>query len=401
MIPRKRIDIGCADLLRALGYCVLPGNADAAAASVQARWDTRPHLACLAVRSGLDALLSVLALPTGTAVLMSAVNIADMARIVEAHGLRVVPVDIDMSTLAVTRESLARAYAQAPDARVCLIAHLYGSRMPLSEIGDFCFKNNMLLVEDCAQGYTGDGWRGAPESDVTLFSFGPVKTATALGGAMMGFRDAALSDRVREHMQQWPLQLRTAYALRLLKYLAFAPFAYRWPYGGLARVCRWLGISHDRFLSAAVRGFSNEQFLARIRKRASLPLLRLLALRLARKTEVATEWRAAIGEQLLGLLGRARCMGSDSAYRAHWLFPIMHDKPDGLAAFLQQRGFDATRKASSIGVITAPSGVTPPAQALAGFQRLLYLPAHEGMRRDDATRLASAVCEFDQWTASP
>jgi len=64
---------------------------------------------CLSVRSGFDALLAALALPAGAEVLTSALTIRDMTRIIEAHGLVPVPVDLDMRRLAVRPEDLARA----------------------------------------------------------------------------------------------------------------------------------------------------------------------------------------------------------------------------------------------------------------------------------------------------
>ena len=202
MIPRKRIEIGWADLASGLLACVVPGalvGGARAAAKVESAWRTaRGNLACLSVRSGFDALLSVLQLPAGSEVLVSAVTIRDMTRIIEAHGLIAVPVDVDHQTLAVSRAALERALS--PRTRMVLVAHLFGSRMPMRDVVEFSNKNNILLIEDGAQAYTGDGWRGDISSDVCLFSFGSIKTATALGGAVMTFRDTELPDRVRDAM---------------------------------------------------------------------------------------------------------------------------------------------------------------------------------------------------------
>src|SRR6187402_1637862 len=220
MIPRKRIDIGWADLASGMMACVIPGDLARAAARVESAWHTaRGNLACLSVRSGFDALLSALQLPAGSEVLVSAATIRDMTRIIEAHGLVAVPVDIEMQTLAISRVSLARAVS--PRTRILLVAHLYGSRMPMRDAVDFCKKNKILLIEDCAQAYTGDGWRGDVASDVCMFSFGPIKTATALGGAVMTLRDGALRENVRACMAAWPIQHRAYYCARLLKYTLF------------------------------------------------------------------------------------------------------------------------------------------------------------------------------------
>src|SRR5438876_3258754 len=73
-----------------------------------------------------------LALPAGSEVLVSAITIPDMVRIIEAHGLVPVPVDLDPDTLSVDQESLDRAVT--PKTRAVLIAHLFGTRQPMEPI---------------------------------------------------------------------------------------------------------------------------------------------------------------------------------------------------------------------------------------------------------------------------
>ena len=402
MIPRKRIDIAWADLASGLLGCLLPGSAAALRARVEAAWDQQANLACLSVRSGFDALLTALALPHGSEVLISAVTIADMPRIIRAHGLVPVPVDLDMQTLAVSATTLQRA--ATPHTRAVLIAHLFGSRMPMTDISEFCNKNKYLLIEDCAQAYTGDGWRGTPEADVRLFSFGPVKTATALGGAVVGFRDAALRDRVRAAIARWPLQPRWTYLLRLLRYAVLAPFANRFVYATLATLCRWCGTTHEKFVSAAVRGFPGEDFFAQIRRQPSFPLLHLLQRRLAQRLQPRTAWRTERSRQLQRLLQNVHgitLIGAHAALHMHWMFPVRHDQRDKLIRHLAAQGFDAAVHASSIGVVEPPPGREPAHEATRTFESLLYLPAHEGMNAADIDRLAAAIAEFEQRDTAP
>ena len=391
MIPRKRIDIGLRDITRGLIFCCASGDGARQRAQIESAWSPRNNLACLSVRSGFDALLAALALPHGAEVLMSAVNIADMARIIKAHGLVAVPIDIDMRTLQVPVQYLARA--ATPRTRVVLIAHLFGSRMPMQGVAEFCNKNKYLLIEDAAQAYTGDGWRGEPLADVSLFSFGPVKPATALGGAVLSFRDASLCACVRDTMAHWPLQSRAGYAMRLAKYAALAPFAHRWVYGALVLVCRWCGTTHDGLVSGAARGFSGGEFFRRIRQRPSLPLLRLMQLRIAQGVQASATLRVRNAQRLQSLLGGC-CVGDAAAEHAHWIFPIVHADPDGLIRRLAARGFDATRQASSLGVLTPPPGSPAAAEAQRTFAQLVYLPAHEAMNERDIERLAAAVVAF-------
>ena len=411
MIPRKRIDIGWADLASGMLGCVMPGNAVKLCSEIEAQWDARANLACLSVRSGFDALLTVLALPPGSEMLVSAVNIADMPRIIEAHGLTPVPVDLDMQTLAVSMASLERACT--PRTRALLVAHLFGSRMPMQALVEFCNKNKCLLIEDCAQGYTGDAWRGERVADVSLFSFGPVKPATALGGAVLSFRDTALRDRVRAHMQRWPPQTRSAYALRLLKYVALAPFGNATAFGALAAMCRACGTTHEKLVSGAARGFAGGDFFGGIRRQSSPPLLRLLRRRLVQGEQASALRRMARSRQLQTLLGGGLVAGAFGAFGAiatigtnaeqhrYWIFPVTHDEGDALIRHLAQQGFDAAYSASSLGVVAAPPGAAPAAEAARAFARLLYLPAHEGMSERDIEGLAQAIAAFERQRTPP
>ena len=377
--------------------CVMPGDVARATAKVEAAWRTaRANLACLSVRSGFDALLGALHLPAGSEVLVSAMTIRDMTRIIEAHGLVAVPVDFDMQTLTVSRASLERALS--PRTCALLVAHLFGSRMPMREIVEFSNKNNIALIEDCAQAYTGDGWRGDGSSDVCLFSFGPIKTATALGGAVMTFRDAGLRDRVRAAMADWPLQHRVPYFARLLKYALFVLLGYRPFYTLFVNAARLFGADHERVLATAVRGFAGGEFFTRIRRRPALPLLAMLRRRIAQGLQPSVARRCARARQLADLLPAVERPGALAAWQSHWVFPVVHPRTDALIAYLQARGFDATRGASSMAVVALTnSGMRAPkaTNVASAFAMLCYLPAHEGMSARDIERLAAAMREFE------
>ena len=399
MIPRKRLDIGWLDLASGLLACITPGDAARAAAKVESAWHTaRGNLACLSVRSGFDALLGVWQLPAGSEVLVSALTIRDMTRLIETHGLAAVPVDVDTQTLAVTRAGLERALT--PRTRAVLIAHLYGSRMPMQDVVQFCRKHNLLLIEDGAQAYTGDGWRGDIASDVCLFSFGPIKTATALGGAIMTFRDDALRDQVRAAMASWPLQSRAVYFARLLKYVVFVGLGYRPCYTLFVNALKLLGIDHDRVLASAMRGFAGDDLLAGIRRRPSVPLLKLICRRITQGSQPSVARRGASARQLAALLPSVQRLGAMAAWHTHWVFPVLHPRADALIAHLQARGFDATRGASRMVVVKATQGEVRAAVAESAFAQQCYLPAHEGMSEGDVERLAAAVRAFGAGAAA-
>src|SRR5262249_41100870 len=147
----------------------------------------------------------------------SALNIPHMSAIIRHHGLVPVPADLDPHTLAPDLGALTRAITQRT--RAVLIAQLYGSLTPLDAVAALARARNLLLIEDCAQGYDGV-YVGHPEADVSLFSFGPVKTAAALAGAVLRARDADLAARLRASQETWPTQCRWDYAKRLGQFAA-------------------------------------------------------------------------------------------------------------------------------------------------------------------------------------
>src|SRR5262245_23957126 len=133
MIPRKRLDISWSDVLYGIASCLRPAHQETAERKVQrACPGGEASLACLSVRRGFDALLTALDFPAGSEVLVSAVTIRDMTRILQAHGLVPVPIDLDVPLLAVRPEAMVRAVTSRT--RAILVAHLFGSRMPMEPV---------------------------------------------------------------------------------------------------------------------------------------------------------------------------------------------------------------------------------------------------------------------------
>ena len=217
LYPRHRIDIEPAALARALARCARqPARA---AARLEALVCPRGEvIAALSARSGLDLLLTGLALPPRSEVVLSGWTIPDMARVVRAHGHVPVPLDCDEATLAPTPEALAAALT--PAARVAVIAQLFGGSLDLAPFARVCRARGVVLVDDDAQGFTGrERLRGSPDADVVLHSFGSIKTATALGGGLVRVRDRALRERMRAAMGAWPAQPAGRYARKVASFL--------------------------------------------------------------------------------------------------------------------------------------------------------------------------------------
>src|SRR5215471_15176388 len=162
MWVRKRLDIRWSDLGSALRDCLTRWDGASAAENLEDLWSAHGDaFVCLSVRTGFDLWLQALALPKGSEVLVSAITIRDMVRIIEAHGLVPVPVDIDPDDLSVDLESLIRSIT--PRTRAILVAHLFGTRQPLDPILSIARKHGLFVAEDCAQAFAGRHFTGHSE----------------------------------------------------------------------------------------------------------------------------------------------------------------------------------------------------------------------------------------------
>ncbi len=403
MWVRKRLDIGWRDL--AWGICrgLFPTSATALARRITAMWSVSDDaLCCLSVRSGWDLLLTALDLPRGSEVLVSALTIPDMVQIIEDHGLVPVPLDVDPQRLTVNPAAVEQAIT--PATRLILVAHLFGARSDVGQLAAVAQRNGLLLVEDCAQAFLGFSAGGPVASrrtaDVEMYSFGTIKTATALGGGVLLIRDRTLLERMQALQARWPVQGRSAYLRRLLKYSVLKCFESRLGYAMFVLGCRLLGTSHDRVVTAAVRGFAGPGFFQRIRRQPSGALLAVLERRLQTFQQhhlaARTERGQCLAACLQGIVELPGLPTLTAGPHSFWVFPIAIDSQltvqqeliDRLAAL----GFDATQ-AQSLRVVASPdaSRFPEPVAARRLLPRMIFLPCYPGMSDSALDALAVAV----------
>ena len=386
----KRFDLTWRDLAAAFGRCLRPGNAKPAAAEVEALWSARGDaLACLSVRSAFDLYLRARRLPPGSEVVFSAMTVADMPRIAMRHGLVPVPCDLDPETGAPTVATLERACTE--QTRAVVLAHLFGARMELDELIGFAHERGLQVIEDCAEAYAGRSYTGHPGSDVALFSFGPIKNATALGGALARVRDERTLTRMRKLHRRWPKQPVPIYALRVLKYALFHALSMRVPYTLISAFFSVLHVDLDRLTNRLTRGFGSRKFFHRIRRRPCEPLLRTMQRRLRQDVDRLERQqgrgRALVAEAGLGSV----CPGWRSAAHTFWLLPVLADDPDALARALRRRGFASTRGRAFtvVGSDEDPPRRAPGAERI---QRLaVYVPFYPAMSDAAVGRLAGVL----------
>lgn len=120
--------------------------------------------------------------------MMTAINIGDMYKVVEEHGLVPIPVDVDPYTMAPTLESVKAATTDKT--KVCLFAHLFGITYDVTPFAEFLNSEGIEIIEDCAQSWRGlNDYRGKPCTLMTMFSFGSIKFNAAFFGAVTIIRE--------------------------------------------------------------------------------------------------------------------------------------------------------------------------------------------------------------------
>ena len=393
MWPRKLIDISWSDLAFGASRCIAPGKTPR---YPECQWVGHDHsVACLSVRSGFDLLLQVLRIPIGSEVLMSAVTIPDMVQIVRHHGLVPVPVDVDSTTLGPSMDSL-NTRITAPT-RLVVIAHLFGSRVPLEPIIETARRHKLIVIEDCAQAFCGREYLGHPDADASCFSFGPIKTASALGGALIRVRDRRILEEIRRLQGQYPPQSQRRFAFRLLKYAFLKLASQRLLFGAFLGCCRVVGRDPDRLVNSLARNFKKGDLIGRIRHRPCAALLALLARRWQSYGLQRLERRAALGSSLASRLKEVVCVpGFQSPHHTHWVFPVATKDPDQLARSLRAAGFDATRS-HHLAALEHPADISHP-EATSLVQMLpnvVFLPMYPELTEVAVAKMANIILQHE------
>jgi dTDP-4-amino-4,6-dideoxygalactose transaminase len=391
---RLRPDIRYSDLGYGMLRCLFAGGRAQILQELDQRWAGTDHtFACLSVRTGFDLLWEALALPAGSEVVVTALTIPDMVTILKRHQLIPVPLDISPDTLAPNPEALRRCLS--PKTRAIVLTHLFGTYVPVEPLLQILAGRQVLLIEDCAQAFTGcQGYTGQLQADVAMFSFGPIKTATALGGSLFRVRDKALLRRLHQIHDRLPRQRCWPFFLRLWKYLLLKLATSPPVWGLIVRICTKLDLSYDKAISQLARGFSGKQDLIKqVRYQPSTPLLALLRRRLANCNAQDLQRRQHNGELLMKLLSpRVEVGGAATRNPSFWLFPVLSRRRAEIISQLRQHGFDGSQH-HTLAVVPMSGGLGHGSDNAARriLDTLMFVPAGSAIPEREIRRLAECL----------
>lgn len=400
---RHRLDVQWRDVAYAYAATAL-ATTGTRADIVEAQWaGADKSLACLSVRSGFDLLLEALDLPVGSEIVMSAVTIPSMAHIAEAHGLVVVPVDLEFETLAPSEEFVKKAIT--PRTRAMVVVQLFGGRNDLSSLADICQEKGILLIEDLAQDFRNPEYNGHDRADVTMMSFGPIKTMTSFGGALLRVEDPSILTRMRSIHDGWGKQERRAFLSRVSKFSAMQFVGSTFGTSLIASYCSWRDKDMDALINGAAHSFGAGEdpghaiLLGRIRQQPSAPLLALMHRRLRTFNSKYLDTRQSLGEQMCNILAGSPipvCVGLDQLDRTFWMFPVVVDKPQAFIKKLRSKGFDPAQGATTICALPAPADrpELDPVNARELLQKAVFVPAYPKMGHSEIERLGRCILDY-------
>ena len=141
-------------------------------------------------------LLEALDLAPGDEVVTQAFNFPAVPAAIRAAGGR--PRFLDLAPGSFEADWRRLDDLLGPRTRVVVVTHLYGNPADLAAAAAHCADRGVTLVEDCAQGI-GAAAGGRPVGTTgrgAIFSLGPTKNLTLLGGGAVACRDEGLARRL-------------------------------------------------------------------------------------------------------------------------------------------------------------------------------------------------------------
>ncbi len=164
-----------------------------------AAWVGSPY--CIGVGNGTDAIeiaIEALDLPEGSEIIVPGNSFIASSEAVSRSGHRVVFADVDPACYTLDPADVERRLT--PRTSAIMAVHLYGHPCDMDALIDIAKRNNLRIIEDCAQAHGAEykGRRIGTIGDVATFSFYPGKNLGAYGdaGAVLT-GDADLARKIR------------------------------------------------------------------------------------------------------------------------------------------------------------------------------------------------------------
>lgn len=367
-------------------------------------------------RVALHHLLTVLALPRGSEVVMTPVTIPEIVSVVLMAGLVPVFVDLAPYTCNVDVDALERAIT--PRTRLLLLTHLCGLPSEMERVMALAARHGLEVLEDCSQ-VPATRHRGRALGlfgRAGFLSLTPLKPVSTFHGGMTVTHDRHLERELRRCVEASPPPLPPREMLRLL---ARDQVLHAATHPAVFSRLTWYGVRAGESLRPeVVREFQRGNlFNDPVRRRRVVRLDRLPERMLARYSDLQAATglrglrtlaagnarRRELSLRLLGLLREAGVPGLvripvDEGDCTFWRFPLWVDDPARIPAL--------RRRLLARGVDTSPTNLeccsreeafaewradTPEARRY--VDAMIFLPMHPDLTDADMRRVAREVAD--------
>ena len=266
------------------------------------------------------------------------------------------------------------------------LSHICSAVACRSTTSTSCFVTETFCWSKIAQSFTEVGESGDLQSDVVMHSFGPIKTATALGGAIVEVRSSSVFSEMQRRLRNDPVQSRFQFAKRVVRFAALKLLTLRLVARGLFVCLSRLEIEPDHVFGKMARGFAASDLICQIRHQPSAPQMRLLSRRLRHYDFTRIDARAAGGRRLDALLG----INHDVSH-SFWAYPVWVENRARVRDELRHRGCDATWETRLIIVPSTTGHATPTTNAM--WSRVLFLPCYPELTARAIDQMAEIVAD--------
>ena len=146
------------------------------------------HALCLnAGTAALHLAVKLAGVQKGDVVLCSDMTFAATVNPVSYEGGVQVFIDSENETWNMDPRALEKAFEKYPNAKVVMLAHLYGTPAKMAEITEICRRHNAILIEDAAEALSAEyqGSMCGTFGKYNVLSFNGNKIITTSGGGML------------------------------------------------------------------------------------------------------------------------------------------------------------------------------------------------------------------------
>ncbi len=325
------------------------------------------------VRAAWDLILQGHNFPKKSEIILSGINITHMKEIVEAHGFVPVFADVEPETLLPSFQEIASKKTERTVGVLC--AHLFGTWSPMDDLGNWCQNESIFLVEDCAQAFMGRDFFGTSNATASLFSFGTIKRATALGGATAIIRNKQLRNRILEIQKTYPEQNKKKLREKAQKILTLKAACQKNAYAAVVGALQMRFGTHEEVLRSAVRGFpcGTVPNMFRIRPNNTQRQLVLDSWKSSTKDVWYKRSKQMLEAAQKSGISHTVFLGHNAHVHTFWLLPVISSNPEALMRNARRKGWDATRGVTSMAAI----GNDPNSMAAKILKKIVYLPVSQ------------------------